>query len=167
MNSLKDHAFELFKKNEQVGLCVVRQKGVFCPSLKSVELTGAFLGAITGLAWLASLPRGTQDQRFCYLLVAMEIKKPKVSMSWEAQPNWSLLYHHCLSAYWQCVLHTLQLVGSEIAPLNDGTSARTLAEACMNSADLIGGNMSVLISCLEHLAPKVCWCVLCTKQSVT
>lgn len=113
------------------------------------------------MAWATTLPRGSVDQHFLNFPVAITIKKPIVSTSWDAQPEWSVLFHHCLTCYWQCVLHCLQLGGEGMAPLKDRSSASALAEACINSVDMIHGDLNVFISCLAILAPEVCVVVVC------
>ena len=107
--------------------------------------------------------------------LTLTIKRPAVSTSWGVQPDWSALFHHSLTCYWECVLYVVQMrcTGTgTMASWEDVSFVSELAQMCMSCVDLIGRDLHVLISCMAYLAPKVgvclcvCVCVWCVCMCV-
>lgn len=107
------------------------------------------------------------------------------------QVEWGPLMSHCFLSYWKCILCTLKyLHGNSPHPFNSGSSSDyplgaaphpttdcvdtiavgamnvlELAQCCLDSLDVAGQDLAVLIECLSVLVPKVqlllCFIVPC------
>ncbi|KAL5463388.1 hypothetical protein EMCRGX_G032281 [Ephydatia muelleri] len=156
VHSLLDQAFDVLQGSGQ-----------------STELTAPFLGAVTAMSWVTSHCKGTVDRQFLGFPLAVKLKRPAGCASWEVQPDWSALFHHSLTCYWECVLYVLQRRcggdggggdggGGDGGTWEDVAAVYDLAHACMSSVDLIGRDLHVLISCMALLAPKLDPDMLCS-----
>ena len=84
--------------------------------------------------------------------------------------DWGPLMSHCFVSHWQCILFTLrQLYGNMPRPcsaVSDGPilgsdDAVALAQVCVDSLDVGGEDIAVVIECLSLLVQKVCIVCLC------